>query len=199
MKKFKDFLYNWNDIIVILCILIAAVAIIYWRMNIIMEYPKVMAMEVQNAIQAQNEAENALTPQTPASSSTESSSTSTTETSNATAGSSSGATAGSSESSSGTSTSSTSETPEPGSGPKNGRLWSGGMLREEVTVTTQSGSAADAAEALVQAGLFTSYEDFAAVCELNGYDPTDIKANTFTFAPGTTQSQIAEEVTKPMS
>ena len=70
------------------------------------------------------------------------------------------------------------------------------MLREEVTVTTQSGSAADAAEALVQAGLFTSYEDFAAVCELNGYDPTDIKANTFTFAPGTTQSQIAEEVMK---
>ena len=167
MKKLKDFLYNWNDVIVILCILIAAAAIIYWRVNLIMDYPKVMALEAQANAQAQSEAENTLTPVDPSNSQSSSSVSETTNT-------------------------------EPGSGPQNGRLWSGGMLREEVTVTTASGSAYDAVESLVEMGLFTSYEDFEAVCSLNGYDPTDIKANTFTFAPGTTQAQIAEEVTKPM-
>ncbi len=160
MKKLKDFLYNWNDIVVILCILIGAVAIIYWRMNMIMDYPKAMALQARESVANNATDENILTPG---------------------------------------SSSSTSDEPVPGSGPKNGKLWSGGMLREEITVTTASGSAADAAQSLVDAGLFTSYEDFEAICNAYGFDPTDIKASEFTFLPGTTQAQIVEEVTKPMS
>ena len=72
------------------------------------------------------------------------------------------------------------------------------MLREEVHVETASGSAYDAVQSLVDAGLFTSYEDFEAICNAYSFDPTDIKAAEFTFPPGTTQAQIAEEVTKPM-
>lgn len=40
MKKFKDFLYDKNDIIIALLILVAATLIIIWRMEAIMEYPK---------------------------------------------------------------------------------------------------------------------------------------------------------------
>ena len=161
MKKLKDFLYNWNDIVVILCILVGAAALIYWRVNLIMDYPKAIAAQARAESDAQKTEEHALTP----------------------------VEAGSDEDAE----------PEPGSGPKSGKLWSNGMLREEVTVTTKSGSAADAVQSLVDAGLFTSYEDFEAVCDLYNYDPTDIKASTFTFLPGTTQADIAEEVTRPMS
>ena len=172
MKKVKDFLYNWNDLVIILCILAIAAGLIYWRVTKIMDYPRYIAAQAQERALAEKEAAESLTPVDP---NADSSSTSSTETSD------------------------TSSEPKPGSGPRNGKLWSGGMLREEVSVTTASGSAAEAVESLVEAGLFTSYEDFEVVCELNGFDPTDIKANDFTFSPGTTQAQIAEEVTKPMS
>ena len=160
MKRVKDFLYNWNDIVVILCILLAAAALIYWRVNLIMDYPRAMALQARQATISDEQDSNSLVPSD--------------------------------------SESENSDEPEPGSGPKNGRLWSGGMLREEVTIVTASGSAADAVESLVEAGLFTSYEDFAAICNAYGFDPTDIKAGEFTFLPGTTQAQIAEAVTKPM-
>ena len=158
MKRLKDFIYNWNDIIVILCILAAAAAIIYWRSNIIMDYPHTLAMEMKE--NAEEASEPAV--EVPFDESTEGE-------------------------------------PEPGAGPRNGELWGGGMLKKEVTLTTTEGSAADAVEVLVKAGLFTSYEDFEAVCHYNNLDPTDIKANTFTFPLGSTQSDIVKEVTKPMS
>ena len=40
MKKFKDFIYDKNDIIIAVLILVAAALIICWRVNVILEYPK---------------------------------------------------------------------------------------------------------------------------------------------------------------
>lgn len=40
MNKIKDFFYNKNDIVVALLILAIAIAIIYFRIIAIMEYPK---------------------------------------------------------------------------------------------------------------------------------------------------------------
>lgn len=43
MKKhrtFRDFLYDWNDVVIAVLILLAACLIIFWRVNIIMQYPK---------------------------------------------------------------------------------------------------------------------------------------------------------------
>ena len=40
MKKFKDFLYDKNDIFIALLILLAASLIIIWRMNAIIDYPR---------------------------------------------------------------------------------------------------------------------------------------------------------------
>ena len=48
MKKIRDFFYNCNDIIAVLIILLAAVTLIYWRVNVILDYPATLAAE--NAI-----------------------------------------------------------------------------------------------------------------------------------------------------
>ena len=40
MKKFKDFIYDKNDIIIAVLILAVAALVIFWRLNIILEYPK---------------------------------------------------------------------------------------------------------------------------------------------------------------
>lgn len=40
MKKFKDFLYDKNDILIALIILVAAALLILWRMEVIMAYPQ---------------------------------------------------------------------------------------------------------------------------------------------------------------
>ena len=39
MKKFKDFLYDNNDILIAILILIVAALVIFWRMNSILDYP----------------------------------------------------------------------------------------------------------------------------------------------------------------
>lgn len=39
MKKFKDFLYDNNDILIAILILIIAALIIFWRMHSILDYP----------------------------------------------------------------------------------------------------------------------------------------------------------------
>lgn len=75
------------------------------------------------------------------------------------------------------------------------QIWLGGQLTREITVTISGGSAAAAAECLIDTGLFESYDQFAEACDSAGCNPEDIKANTFTFDAGSTQTDIAKEVT----
>ena len=51
MDRFKDFLYNKNDVIVALIILVIALAIIAFRIVAIMDYPKTLAAEQEKQIQ----------------------------------------------------------------------------------------------------------------------------------------------------
>lgn len=75
-------------------------------------------------------------------------------------------------------------------------LWTDGTLSKDVTVTVQGGSATAAVQSLIDAGLFKSYEDFEQVCNAAGYKPENIKATTFTFQSGSTQTDIAKMVTQ---
>lgn len=45
MKGLKDFLYDKNDILIAAVILAAAILLIIWRMDVIMEYPHTLAEE----------------------------------------------------------------------------------------------------------------------------------------------------------
>ena len=144
MKSLKDFIYDKNDIIIALVILILAALLIVWRMDAIMEYPQTLAQQ-----------------------------TGTTDT--------------------------TDETAVPSEDDSKGGdsgLWSKGVLSKEIKVKVAGGSATAAVQSLVDAGLFSSYEEFTEVCKAAGYTPEDIKATTFTFEAGCTQTDIAKKVTK---
>ena len=50
MKSLKDFIYDKNDIIIALVILILAALLIVWRMDAIMEYPQTLAQQTGRQI-----------------------------------------------------------------------------------------------------------------------------------------------------
>ena len=147
MKGLNDFLYDKNDILIALLILVLAAFLIAWRMDVIMAYPETLAE------------------QTDTTDTTEETAVGSEETSGSTEGTSSD-------------------------------LWENGSLTQSVTVTIEGGSATSAVQSLIDAGLFTSYEEYTQVCEAAGYVPEAIKATTFTFEAGSTQTDIAKQVTE---
>lgn len=172
MKKCKDLFYNTNDILLALLIICIAGGLIIWRVNVIMDYPETLAKATHTEVTATDtavpEPENA--------------------------GQTTGGTTAQGEEAASGSTQNNADSTEPASGVIS--LWSSeGTLNKDVTVTVPGGSAIDAAEALIDAGLFNSYADFTAVCGSIGRDPTMIKATTFTFVAGATQEDIATQVT----
>lgn len=136
MKTLKDFFYDKNDIIIALVILLIAGLLIFWRMEVIMDYPQTLAKETDT--------------------------TKTTE-------------------------QSAIENPD--------QIWSDGILAREITVNVSGGSAKNAVQCLIDAGLFTNYDQYADICQEIGRSPENIKANTFTFEKGSTQKEIAKKVT----
>lgn len=142
MKGLKNFIYDKNDIIIALVILILAGLLIVWRLDVIMEYPQTLAKE-----------------------------TGTTDTTEDAA------------------------VPNEDGGKGSSGLWANGVLSKDVTVKVAGGSATAAVQSLIDAGLFTSYDQYTKVCKAAGYTPEDIKATTFTFESGCTQTDIAKKVT----
>ena len=63
MRKIRDFFYNCSDIIAALVILLAAVTLIYWRVNIILDYPATLAAE--NTIDLSDTEKEVVIEQTP--------------------------------------------------------------------------------------------------------------------------------------
>ena len=58
MTHIRNFLHNINDVVLAIVIVLLAAGIIYWRMQIIMDYPKQLANE-NAAVEQQEEAEEA--------------------------------------------------------------------------------------------------------------------------------------------
>lgn len=85
---------------------------------------------------------------------------------------------------------------EPASNAGAAILWEDGKLTKDITVKVQSGSAVAAVKSLVDAKLFESYDEYVNVCQAAGYTPEDIKATTFVFEEGCTQTDIAKRVTQ---
>lgn len=75
-------------------------------------------------------------------------------------------------------------------------VWNGDKLAKDTSVTVATGSATSAVQALVDAGLFSSYDDFSSVCTAIGTKAEYIKATTFTFPAGSTREDIAKKVTQ---
>ena len=196
MKYIKDFFYNLSDLFIILLILGIAGGLIYWRFNIIMDYPEALAAEVretanQNLVPGgDSEGENAEGENTQG----ENAEGENAQGENAQGETSQGENAGA-ESGETPAPIDTSSEQEPGSGPRDNTIWKDGKLRVDMNVELASGSSEIAVESLVQAGLFTSYEDFVAVCEKIEADPGMVAAGTYTFPAGSSQEDIADIVT----
>ncbi|MBF1131296.1 MAG: hypothetical protein HXL75_04680 [[Eubacterium] sulci] len=75
-----------------------------------------------------------------------------------------------------------------------GTIWKDGVLKNNMSVKVPSGTATDAVAGLVEAGLFKSYDDFAALSEQLGLDPTSIIPGTYKFDAGESQSDIIKAV-----
>ena len=77
---------------------------------------------------------------------------------------------------------------------EDGTIWKDGVLKNNMSVKVPSGTATDAVAGLVKAGLFKSYDDFAALSEQLGLDPTSIIPGTYKFDAGESQSDIIKAV-----
>ncbi len=168
MKFLKDFFYDKNDILVALLILVLAGGIIFWRVEVIMAYPSTIVAESNASDTAEYTAANAG----------EDSEASDRE-----------------DDESDASESSDQEDGEEDTSQSSSSIMEDGVLTQDVTVTVPSGSATNAVNALVSAGLFDSYDDFVTVCESSGYSSENIMAATYLFRAGMTKADIAGRVT----
>ena len=170
MKKFKDFLYDKNDIIIALLILVVA-SLLIWRMEAIMEYPKTLISDTESTSTELDSAADEGQAQDPAADNTSDQSSSDQD-----------AQDGDGTDSSQADTGDTSA------------LWSNGVLSRDVEVKVSGSSAAEAVECLVAAGLFDDYADYQSACTSAGLDHQKVSAGAFTFTKGSAKTDIAKAV-----
>lgn len=203
MKRIKDFFYNCNDLIVILLILAAAAALIYWRVNIIMDYPKTLAVEIQETgtaegldidmsdVENDSEAADEVSKEDAEATDEKKDGDSTENDKSA---------EGNVENNEGTD--SNDENTE-GTDQEQGdaeeapaELVVDGALTKEITVAAAEGTAEETAQAFIDLGIFSSYDDYYEVCVNSGIDPTQIVAGSYTFPAGTTLEAIVSQITQ---
>lgn len=170
MKRLKDFFYNFNDIVIVLCILAIAAFLILWRVDIIMRYPKTVAAQT---VQTSQKTDDNKTNSTSKSRDKKDDK---------------------SNKDKKNSENKDSEKSNEKSTVEDGTIWKDGVLKNNMSVKVPSGSATDAVAGLVEAGLFKSYDDFATLSEQLGLDPTSIIPGTYKFDAGYSQSDIIQAV-----
>ena len=165
MEKLKDFIYDKNDILVALLVLVFAAFLICWRMDVIMDYPeKVFADTQQEGSQIQEEDPSGQE------------------------GSISG-NEGDGDSEGGGEGSGGDEPVVPSSS-----LWEGGVLTRDVEVDVYGNSAMAAVQCLVDAGLFDDYDEYKVICDLAGMNHEKVSAGSLVFTAGTTKEEVARKI-----
>lgn len=170
MKRLKDFFYNFNDIVIVLCILAIAAFLILWRVDIIMRYPKTVAAQTVQTSQKTDDDKAKITSKTKDKKDDKSNKDKKNNENK------------------------DSEKSTEKSTVEDGTIWKDGVLKNNMSVKVPSGSATDAVAGLVEAGLFKSYDDFAALSRQLGLDPTSIMPGTYKFDAGKSQSDIIQAV-----
>lgn len=168
MKKFKDFLYDNNDILIAFAILVVAAAIIIWRMSAIIEYPKAFiddsasaqAAEEEKEQDAQSENDRDIEKDDGKDAHKDKDDNKSNEAS--------------------------AEKPE--------ELWVNGTLSKAVNVTVSGDSAVAAVQCLVDVGLFKDYAEYQSACENLGIDHQKVSAGVFSFEKGSGKNDIARAI-----
>lgn len=185
MKHIKDFLYDKNDILIALLILVAAALIIIWRTNVIMDYPRTFFSEnggsdvvVENGGDQQDgEGGNG-------------------QNGDGQSGENGGNGDGQSGENGGNGDGQSGESGENGNGQgtSGSALFADGKLTRDVEVNVTGNTASAAIECLVDAGLFEDYAEYQQICANTGLDHEKVSAGILTFAKGSTKNDIARKI-----
>lgn len=181
MKKLKDILYDYNDILIAFAILAIAAALIVWRISAIAEYPKefIDSSDTQTSEPAGDEGENGSASDEPAGEGNDQEPTGTDDDDQGNSNESEGNDQGDGDNS---------------SVGNSGSLWSNGVLTRDVEVSVSGDSASAAIQKLIDAGLFDDYSEYQTACDNLGIDHQKVSAGTFVFEKGSTKSDIAHIV-----
>ena len=180
MKKFKDFIYDKNDIIIAVLILAVAALIIAWRLDVILQYPKQLINNdadtnvSEPADNSDNSDDNA---DTPADNKDNSDDNADTPADNSGDG---------DNSNSGDNANNGDSTPA--------QLWVGGKLSRDIEVDVTGTTASAAVQCLIDKGLFTDYSEYQKACENLGLNHEKVSAGTMTFTKGSTKADVARKI-----
>ena len=164
MKKFKDFLYDKNDILIAVLILAAAALLILWRMEVIMAYPQTVFSSGDDS-QVQSEGG---------------------EDADSQSGDGQNADDEQSTGENGQTGDGDSQGPD--------ALFADGMLTRDVEVNVTGNSATAAVNCLVDAGLFEDYAEYQQICADTGLNHEKVSAGTMVFEKGSTKKDIARKI-----
>lgn len=167
MKKFKDFIYDKNDIIIAVLILAVAALIIAWRLDVILQYPKQLINNDADTNVSEPADNSGDKTDTPADNNGDADN-----------------------SNSGDNANSGDSTPaqEPA------QLWVDGKLSKDIEVDVTGTTASAAVQCLVDKGLFTDYAEYQKACDSLGLDDEKVSAGTMTFTKGSTKADVARKI-----
>lgn len=176
MKKLKDILYDYNDILIAFAILAMAAALIVWRISAIVEYPRDFISDSSGGTEVSEPSGSENSGEGTSSSSSEGGSEQT-------------------QPADGSDTNSDSQNNDDSSSSNSSQeLWVDGALSRDVDVTVSGDSATAAIQKLVEAGLFEDYAEYQSACDNLGIDHQKVSAGNFTFEKGSTKNDIARMV-----
>ncbi len=203
MNKIKDIIYNKSDIIIALLILAIAALIIFWRLGIILQYPK--------DIVGGTDTENVLTDPTGEDGEVAGDD----QTDDQTADDQTGDQTGDDQTDDQTDDQADDQTgddqaddqtedqaddqsgddkaDEPAK-TSNGPQWDGDKLAADYEVTLTGTTAYAAVQCMVEAGIFEDYAEYQKICQENGYDHEKMRAGVFTFKKGSTKLDMIKIV-----
>lgn len=164
MKKFKDFLYDKNDILIALLILVAAAFLILWRMEAIMAYPQTVFSSGDDSAVQWEDGEDGDSQ------------------------------SGDGENADGDQNTGDNNQSGGGETPGTDALFADGMLTRDVEVNVTGASATAAVNCLVDAGLFEDYAEYQQICADTGLNHEKVSAGTMLFEKGSTKKDIARKI-----
>ena len=188
MNKIKDIIYDKSDILIAILILAIAALIIFWRLGIILQYPKeLIGTDDASTVLTEPEENSDEAANTDAASENTDAANAGTD---ANAGTNAGTDASANSDATNTDQESQTETNEVTTEAK----WDGDKLAADLEVKLTGTTAYEAVMCMVDAGIFKDYEEYQEICGNMGYDHEKMRAGVFNFAKGTTKEDIIKEV-----
>ena len=188
MNKIKDIIYDKSDILIAILILAIAALIIFWRLGIILQYPKeLIGTDDASTVLTEPEENSDEAANTDAASENTDAANAGTD---ANAGTNAGTDASANSDATNTDQESQTETNEVTTEAK----WDGDKLAADLEVKLTGTTAYEAVMCMVDAGIFKDYEEYQEICGKMGYDHEKMRAGVFNFAKGTTKEDIIKEV-----